>query len=61
MVPMVDMKRALALMRYRTTTPTVESLAYASISACAQVLSISYTKTHALLKEIVAENSSPPP
>ena len=44
-VPMPDIKRALALMRYRTTTPDADSLAYASISACAHVLSISYEKT----------------
>ena len=44
-VPMADIKRALALMRYRTASPTEDSLAYASISACAQVLSISYEKT----------------
>ena len=30
-VPLPDIKRALALMRYRRTTPTVDSLAYASI------------------------------
>ena len=59
-VPIADIKRALALMRYRTAKPTVDSLAYASISACAHVLSISYKKTHALLKEIVAENTSQP-
>ena len=34
-VPMADIKRALALMRFRTDTPSAESLAYASISACA--------------------------
>ena len=49
-VPVTDIKRALALMRFRTTTPNADSLAYASISACAHVLGISYKKTHSLLK-----------
>ena len=59
-VPIADIKRALALMRYRTTAPNADSLAYASISVCAHQLDISYRKTHALLKEIVAENTSQP-
>ena len=33
-VPIADIMRALALMRFRTTTPTVDSLAYASIEQC---------------------------
>jgi len=57
---MADLKRALALMRYRTDTPTADSLAYASISLCARVLSISYEKTRTMLKQMVEENSSLP-
>ena len=49
-VPMTDIKRALALMRFRTPTPTDDSLAYASISVISRVLCISYTKTRNLLK-----------
>ena len=60
-VPITDVKKALALMRYRTTTPTVESLAYATISVCSRVLCISNNKTRNLLKEIIAENSPKPP
>ena len=30
-VPIADIKRALALMRFRTTSPTPDSLAYISI------------------------------
>ena len=48
--PITDIKKALALMRYRITTPTVESLAYASISLCSRVLCISQEKTRNLLK-----------
>ena len=59
-VPTHDIKRVLALMRFRTTKPTQHSLAYASISACAHVLNISYKKTHQLLKEIVTECTSQP-
>jgi len=57
-VPMEDIKSALALMRFRTALPTKDSLAYASISACAHELSISYEKTRLLLKQIVSENTS---
>ena len=36
--PIADIKRALALMRFRTATPSADSLAYASLSTCAKVL-----------------------
>lgn len=34
-VPKADIKRALALMRFRTSTPNEDSLAYASLNVCA--------------------------
>ena len=52
-VPIADIKRALALMRFRTINPTAESLAYASIELCSHELGISYEKTRRLLKEMV--------
>ena len=55
-VPITDIKRALALMRYRTAAPTVDSLAYASLKLCSRVLCISYEQTRKLLKAIVKEN-----
>ena len=42
--PLADIKRALALIRFRTATPNADSLAYTSLSVCAKMLNISYTK-----------------
>ena len=46
--PIADIKKALALMRYRTVAPNDKSLAYTSLKVCAQILKISYTKAHQL-------------
>ena len=58
LVPMADIKKALALMRFRTTEPTKDSLAYATITQCAKILKISTYKTHQLLKSIVSDGVS---
>ena len=60
-VPIADIMRALALMRFRTTHPTQDSLAFASIELCSSELGISYQKTRKLLKEVVEANMPPPP
>jgi len=57
LAPLTDIKRALALMRFRTTSPSSESLAYASLSVCAKILKISYSKAHQLAQEIVKDNT----